>query len=331
MKKIMCWSLVLLAVGLCTVFSITSVAAQEVKVVSSPGNTENLADQLSYPHSVVIDTAGNIYVADTGNNRVVKLDSTGRTTSTTFGTKGNGAGQFVMPADIALDNLGNIYIADTANDRIQKLDSNGRFLWQKAIKSPKGISVTKDGKFVYASATADQRIYKYNSNGDLVLAWGEQGSGNGTFYYPHDVAVDDSGNVYVTDFANHLIQKFNSNGEFLTQWGGLGDTPGKFNNPSGVAVDGAGRVWVSDMSNHRIQVFNADGGFIKTFGHFSKSYVDADSFNHPKGLAMVGNNRLVVAQPGFNAVFIYDVSNLTLEDSNKTIINGRKGGQNEKK
>jgi len=72
------------------------------------------------------------------------------------------------PSDVAADSSGNVYVADTGNHRIQKFDSEGNFL----------------------------------------AKWGEQGSGNGMFNDPEGIAVDGSGNVYVTDQSNHRVQKF---------------------------------------------------------------------------------------------------------------------------
>ena len=76
---------------------------------------------------VAVDSSGNVYVADTNNNRIQKFDSSG-TFITKWGSSGTGDGQFEYPTGIAVDSSGNVYVADTDNHRIQKFDSNGTFL-----------------------------------------------------------------------------------------------------------------------------------------------------------------------------------------------------------
>src|SRR5206468_10221457 len=76
---------------------------------------------------VAIDGSGNVYVADAGNNRIQKFDSTG-TFLTTWGSFGSGNGQFNLLGGVATDGSGNVYVADDGNNRIQKFDSTGTFL-----------------------------------------------------------------------------------------------------------------------------------------------------------------------------------------------------------
>jgi DNA-binding beta-propeller fold protein YncE len=92
---------------------------------------------------------------------------------------------------------------------------------------------------------------------EFVLAWGSEGSGDGEFNLPADVALDRSGNVYVADLDNHRIQVFTSDGAFLTKW----DLVDRYAWPIGVAVDGSGNVYVAKYSG--------DGTFITMWGNFS--------------------------------------------------------------
>src|SRR5208282_3071543 len=81
--------------------------------------------------------------------------------------------------------------------------------------------------------------------------FGSYGSGNGQFYGPRGVAVDQSGNVFVADYNNSRIEEFSNSGTYLTQFGSLGYGNGQLDGPIGVAVDQSGNVFVSDFGNSR--------------------------------------------------------------------------------
>lgn len=97
--------------------------------VSSFGSFGSGNGQLNDPEGIALDASGNIYVADTHNNRVQKFTSAGVYVSQ-FGSPGSGNGQFNAPVGIAFDSSGNIYVADVGNNRVQKFDSNGVYLSQ---------------------------------------------------------------------------------------------------------------------------------------------------------------------------------------------------------
>jgi hypothetical protein len=102
--------------------------------------------------------------------------------------------------------------------------------------------------------------------GTFLTKWGSEGSGDGQFSGPIDVAVDGSGNVFVTDTANDRIQKFTDIGTFLAKWGSSGSGDGQFSSPAGVAVDGNGNVFVTDSTDNRVQKFTGTGTFLTKWG-----------------------------------------------------------------
>jgi len=190
--------------------------------------------QLDNPYGVAVDASGNVYVAEEGNHRIQKFDSTG-TFVTKWGMYGSGDDQLNSPAGVAVDASANVYVADAANNRIQKFDKNGTsvVMWGWGVD---------DGSSAFQTCTGGCQT-------------GISGSGDGQFSNPSGVWVDASGNVYVADQYNHRIQKFDSTGTLLTKWGTLGSSDGQLDNPFDVAVDASGNVYVDDQFNNRIQKF----------------------------------------------------------------------------
>src|SRR5205823_6296306 len=100
----------------------------------------------------------------------------------------------------------------------------------------------------------------------FLFAWGTQGSGDGQFYRPTGIALDDSGYVYVVDSSNGRIEKFDATGNFIRKWGTPGTGDGQFAAPQGIAVSRDGSVYVTDYTNHRIQKFTRNGAFVSKWG-----------------------------------------------------------------
>ncbi|MFQ5611786.1 MAG: flippase activity-associated protein Agl23 [Anaerolineae bacterium] len=99
-----------------------------------------------------------------------------------------------------------------------------------------------------------------------VAAWGSNGSGDGQFIAPRNLAVSPQGQVYVVDSGNHRVQVFDSEGNFLAKWGEQGTGPGQFSEPWGIAIAPNGNVYVADTWNNRIQVFDAGGNYLFEWG-----------------------------------------------------------------
>jgi len=233
----------------------------------------NGAGQFNMPFGLAVSSSGYVYVADTGNNRIQQFDLLGTYTGqigSSTPNSGSGTGQFNQPYGVAVDTNGNIYVADTYNNRIQTFTSSGVYimLWGSSspnsgsgegqFSQPYGVAVDAN-LYVYVADTGNNRIQKFTSSGVYSTQWGfyapSEGNGNGEFYNPEGVAVDNNGNIYVSDTYNSRIQKFTSAGAYLTQWGGLGNGNGQFDLPAGVTADNNGNVYVTDIYNNRIQKF----------------------------------------------------------------------------
>jgi sugar lactone lactonase YvrE len=191
---------------------------------------------------VAVDNEGNVYVADSYNNTIRKVTSSGVVTTlagsySSSGTNdGTGsAARFYHPYGVAADSAGNIYVADAANQTVRVVTSAGVVT---TLAGWPGISGTNDG----VGATA-----RFND--------------------PRGVTVDSSGNVYVADWQNHLIRRVTSAGEVTTIAGSAGiqgcadgaGTAAQFMFPTGLTVDGETNVFIADTYNHTIRKLTSVG------------------------------------------------------------------------
>ena len=178
------------------------------------GHNGKAAGELEFPSDVAPDAEGNLYVVDSGNDRVQKLTAAGKPLAS-WGGPGSGPGQFATPLGIALGPDGSVYVTDSLNHRIHKLDASGRFLavWGEPgngpgqFAGPAGIAVDGAGR-VYAVDRGNDRVQVFDATGRFLGAFGERGTGKGQLLRPYGVAVDDERNVYVVDTGNSRIQVF---------------------------------------------------------------------------------------------------------------------------
>ena len=228
-----------------------------------------LASSFFYPASLTTDINGNIFIADTHNNLIRKINSKGNVT-TLLGINEkyeDYGGKFPLldyPSGIAVDKIGNIYIADSFHNKIRKLAPNG------------SLSIIA-------------------GNG---AAGNEDGIGNSaTFYIPEGLAFDSKGNLYVADTFNNMIRKISADGKVITLAGqkkkGLINGPGKtaaFLHPTSLAIDKNDNIYVTDTGNQVIRKISSDG-MVSTFaGNHKRGFINGDlkssSFFKPMGIAI---------------------------------------------
>jgi streptogramin lyase len=245
---------------------------------------------LNNPLGITIDSTGNLYVTDTGNNRIRKITSTGVVTTLSGGRSGttgifaDGIGTnsgFNNPYGIAIDSIGNLYIGDYANNRIRKI-VNSTLYANDTLYTVTTFAGSGTGTFLDATGT------------------------NAGFKAPRGVAVDLTGNMYIADTQNHCIRKITSTGVVTTFAGsgtatfldGTGTSAG-FNAPANVAIDTLGNVYVADQTNNRIRKITS-AGVVTTFaGSGTATYLDATGtsagFSAPTGVAVDSIGNLYVA------------------------------------
>jgi tripartite motif-containing protein 71 len=130
--------------------------------------------QFNHPAALALDGAGDVYVADTNNNRVVKLSPSGGQIGE-WGSRGTGDGRFHFPTGIALDAAGNVYVVDSENNRVQIFDPNGHFLGRWGLRGvgvgefsqPTAVTVDCNGD-VYVADTNNNRVERFNPVNPVV-------------------------------------------------------------------------------------------------------------------------------------------------------------------
>jgi hypothetical protein len=131
------------------------------------------------------------------------------------------------------------------------------------------VSATNSaGSASSTSAATPVVVASSGSGGPLVYSaqFGSEGSGDGQFNHPGDVAIDSTGDLFVLDQDNGRVEVFNPEGEYLRQFGSTGTAAGKLRDPDGLAIDSKGDVWVADTGNSRVDEFNAQGEYLRTVG-----------------------------------------------------------------
>ena len=288
--------------------------------------------QLSYPSGVAVDGAGNLYIADSGNHRIRRVDSTGTITTVAgtgkYGFGGNGGpavqAQLNYPAGVAVDEAGNLYIADSGNHSIRKVDVTGTIdavagtgesgfsgdngaAATAQLSYPSGVAVDGAGN-LYIADTGNVSIRKVDSTGTITTVTDARGYNSSI-----DVAVDGAGNLYIAD--THRIRKVDATGTITTvagasdisSYAGDGGPAGKalLYSPGGVAVDNAGNLYIADSGNHSIRKIDATG----TIDTVAGGRVSGGGFGGDGGLA-------ILAQLNYpTAVAVDSVGNLYIADS----------------
>jgi DNA-binding beta-propeller fold protein YncE len=251
---------------------IVAVAGSPAGAASAPAFDRTIGGPLHaqiYPSGAEVAPNGDLVVADTGNDQVVRFNPSG-TQVWRVGTPGAGLGQFSNPRDIGIDSAGNIFVADADNERIVMLDGSGHWVrsWGSradgVVGTVIGISVTNN--LVYAAAANRIRIFTESGSVSATI--------RGTscaFGAPRDVAVASNGHLFVANYSQENILELSPTGTCLHSWGTLGTGNGQFRHPYGVTVRtdpllGTDAVYVADSNNDRIQEFRTDGTWVATIG-----------------------------------------------------------------
>jgi sugar lactone lactonase YvrE len=280
-------------VGLCTAAPALASTAYELSPFAGTGSAgpptagAATSSTLNSPYGVAVDASGNVYIADSGNDRVEKVTPSGQLSI----IAGNGAGgaptagaatssDLGSPAAVAVDAAGNVYIADSGNSVVEKVTPAGQLsiiagdgsgggtptagsATATTIGAPYGVAVDSVGN-VYISDVSNERVYKVTPSGQLSFYAGNGTSGAPTpgtatssdLGDPRKLAVDAAGDLFIADRSESVVEEVTPSGT-LSVVAGSGTygvpvpgaaTSSPLDHPWGVAVDAAGDFYISDIN-----------------------------------------------------------------------------------
>jgi uncharacterized protein (TIGR03437 family) len=254
------------------------------------------AASLNLPRGLAINSAGGVYISDTGNSRVRLVSPAGIISTVagngSYGATGDGGqatnASFSDVTDIALDAAGNLYIADASNHRIRKV-------------TPGGIVTTVAGTGVQGSS----------GDGGLAI--------DATLNRPISVALDAAGNLYICDSSNHNVRRVSLASGMIAPYAGNGTaafsgdgglaTAASLNFPLGVATDKYGYLYIADSGNNSIRRVSPGGMIVTVAGTGNLAGFAGDGaaangalLNIPSDVAVDGSGNLFIADSGNNRV-----------------------------
>lgn len=248
--------------------------------------------QFNEPYGVAVDSEGNIWIVDRGNDRVEEFSKEGGYIKS-FGSHGSGAGYLKEPYGLSIDAEGHIWVADWGNNTVEEYNDKGEYLREftahrskGGLANPENIAVDSRGNIWVAQ---NNEVVEYGSEGTLIRELGSYGSGEGQIKEPHGLAVNESGDVWVVDEGNSRIEEFTEEGVFIRAAGSHGSDDGQFLYPEGIVMAALGDLWITDAADHRIEKFSGEGEYLG-----SVSLSSADVGEGAPGLALGASGDLLV-------------------------------------
>jgi DNA-binding beta-propeller fold protein YncE len=268
------------------------------------------------PVDLNTDAQGNIYVADSRNQRVEKFDAQGAYLQSFEANEQTGPFSELWGIGVADD--GTLYVGDTWNHRVLKFAPDGSFLqaWGQPsavpepgpfdLFGPRDIAIDPEGN-LWVTDTGNNRLLKYSQDGESLGIYGGKGSGPGQFSEPVGLAVSEAGELFVADAWNRRVQVLDLQGNYLREfavegWGGTDPADKPY-----IALTADGTLIVSEPAFDRVTAYNQDGGVI---GSLAAGEAGADALGQPYGVLPLADGSFWVAEGEHSWLRQFQVSEL---------------------
>lgn len=324
-------------------YTITTVAGNGSSGASGNGGLATQAELSADLRAVAVDGQGNLYIADTGNSVIRKVNAQtgvitvvagGATAACTSGIDKSGDGcpaatgtVLNHPRGIAVDKAGNLYIAGYSDELIHRVDAVTGIMTQVAGELT-GVSGTCTHAYSCASGTKG-----YSGDGGLATS--------AALDQPRGVAVDNYGNIWIADTSNNVVREINAKTGIISTVAGY-DTNGtspatggfagdgslansstvELNEPTDIVFDSQNNAYIVDFNNHRVREISASTGDINTIiGDSTTTATTAPSWPTPAATMAIGNptkiaidryGNLYVADSSLSLVYFYDPAAQTI-------------------
>jgi DNA-binding beta-propeller fold protein YncE len=267
-----------------------------------------LAYDLQHPSGIAVDARGNLYISDTGNHRLIKLDSL-YDVIRDYGGYGSGVGKFLSPENIVIDRNLNLYVLDTGNRRIVHLDAKFNFVDEifpdddpEEIVSNRGelsgLQISSLGEITVADYD-NSRLIRMDNFNRFSRYIGDFGYGRGALLNPRDMTVDRDGRSYVADAGNGRIAVYDDYGNYLFEVGA-----GQLPLPTAIAVSPYNAVWVADGELQAVFAFSPDGkSLVQTIDYRGEEF----EFSGIEAIAVSPDGKLYLADSGHNRIMVYSI------------------------
>ena len=247
--------------------------------------------------AVAVNSKGNIIVLNRGPQPLMEFDAGGKF------IRAFGEGLFERPHGLRIDADDNIWATDGGGHVVYKFNLQGRIQMVLGVKGtpgewhpvtplrlftePNDIAIAPNGDIYVTQGhggKGENRVLRFDKNGNHLKSWGKRGSGPGEFDVPHSVVVDAKGLVYVADRGNKRVQIFDADGNYLREWA-------LFGTPCGLAIHG-GHIWLANGHAGQIIELDMNGKVLGIAGSQGKA---PGQYGEAHFITLTAKNELLVA------------------------------------